>query len=172
MKSLKFYSTSTLLAIVYHSIFKISENSTQDSILGIILSVFVSILIFSKIRKQLERSLNNLADAVIIFELISFPALLLFLNENFHTTSSQFNIIDLLYSFLFSSVIALRLLSTCSGAILCWKLIRNRNQGGPYSIRARVYQGIAAIAWLIQVIILVVVIFLPDLLGKILYSTL
>lgn len=162
-RSLNFSLPSVVLAIFNYSVFKTSENPTQDSILGVILSVLLSIMIFSKIKNRLERSLSNLADVIILFELISFPALMLLLSD-VHVNHNPFNFMDLLYSFVFASMIALRLLSTYSGAILCWKLIKDRNQGGPYSIRSRIYQGIAVIAWLIQIFTLVLVILLPDLL--------
>ena len=109
-----------------------------------IISIIVLIWIFPKIRRWQERSLNNLADAVIIFEVISLPTFLLLtiieasnidLSSNL-IRSDMLIIVEFIQAFLSVTMFVPRLLSTYSGFILCWKLIRNRNQGGPYSTRA------------------------------------
>ena len=135
--------------------------------LAIIISIVICILVYPRIRRWQVRSLNNYADAIIAFEFLALPAFLILVSlpEDIPVLTSDSDsgiIINFLLGCALVSVLVLRLLSTYSGAVLFWKLIANRNQGGPYSRRARAYQVISLIAWLIQILIFIVLFVQPD----------
>lgn len=162
----KVFRFSMLSFLSFAFITTATEHPESIRVLGMISAIFAFILIYPLIRDWQKRSLNNLAHTIMAFEIFSIVLVFLanlvderILQVLFGDLSPE-NEMDIIHVFLQRFFIVIlfmpRFLSLYSGGLLCWKLIKNHNEGGPYGQFARLYQGSAVIVWLIELAVLVI----------------